>query len=58
MPRRNPSHRHPDLFAPKEDPPALIAVSDRTRLLSLVSALLTEALAPTVRVEAGDEDHA
>lgn len=58
MPRRTPSHRHPDLFAPKEDPPAPIAAADRTKLLPLVSALLTEALAPVTRMEARDEDHA
>ncbi len=58
MPRRTPSHPHPDLFAPKKDPPAPIAAADRTKLLPLVSALLTEALAPAARVEARDEDHA
>lgn len=58
MPRRTPSLRHPDLFAPKKDPPVPIAAADRTKLLRLVSALLTEALAPAARVEAHDEDHA
>ncbi len=58
MPRRTPSPRRPDLFASKEDPPAPIAAADRTKLLPLVSALLTEALALVARVEARDEDHA
>jgi len=44
MPRPQPSHREPNLFAPKE-PPVSIAASERTELLSLVSALLTETLA-------------
>lgn len=58
MPRRTSSHRYPDLFAPKESPPVPAAVADRTKLLSLVSVLLIEALAPAARVEARDEDHA
>ena len=58
MPRRTPSPRHPDLFAPKDDPPAPIVAADRTKLLPLMSALLTEALAPAARVEVRDEDHA
>ena len=52
-----PSHRHPDLFALKE-PPVPMAASERTRLLPLVSALLTETLAVVVVTEARDEDHA
>jgi hypothetical protein len=57
MPRPPPSHRYPDLFAPKE-PATPIAASERTRLLPLVSALLAEALAVIAVAEAGDEDHA
>ena len=52
MPHPQPSHRQPDLFAPKE-PPAPIPASERMKLLALVSALLTEAV-----VEADNEDHA
>jgi hypothetical protein len=58
MPRQKSSHRHPDLFAPKESPPVPMAMADRTKLLPLVSTLLTEALAPVARAEASDEDHA
>jgi len=58
MRRRKSSPRHPDLFAPRESPPVPIVVADRTKLLSLVSTLLTEALAPVARAEASDEDHA
>jgi len=58
MPRRTSSHRHPDLFAPKESPLVPMTVADRTKLLPLVSTLLTEALAPVARAEASDEDHA
>jgi hypothetical protein len=58
MRRRKSSPRHPDLFAPGESPPVPIVVADRTKLLSLVSTLLTEALAPVARAEASDEDHA
>jgi hypothetical protein len=57
MPRPQPSHRQPDLFAPKE-PPVPIAASERTKLLPLVSALLTETLAIVAEPEARDEDHA
>jgi hypothetical protein len=58
MRRRKSGHRHPDLFAPEESPPVPIVVADRTKLLPLVSTLLTEALAPVARAEASDEDHA
>ena len=58
MRRRNSSHRHPDLFALEESPPVPIVVADRTKLLPLVSTLLTEALARVTRAEASDEDHA
>lgn len=57
MPRPQPSHRHPDLFASK-DPPVPIAASERTRLLALVSTLLMETVAVTAVAEASDEDHA
>jgi len=52
-----PSHRQSDLFAPK-DPPVPMAASERTKLLPLVSALLTETLAVVAVMEASDEDHA
>jgi hypothetical protein len=57
MPRPQPNHRQPDLFAPKH-PPVPIAASERTKLLPLVSALLAETLAIIAEVEASDEDHA
>ena len=57
MTHPQPSHRHSDLFAPK-DPPVPMAASERTRLLRLVSALLTETLAVIAATEGGDEDHA
>jgi hypothetical protein len=57
MSRPQPSHRYPDLFAPQ--PPQIpIKAADRTNLLPLVSALLTEALAVIAVTEASDEDHA
>jgi hypothetical protein len=57
MPRQQPRHRQPDLFAPK-DPPVPIAASERRKLLPLVSALLAETLAIIVEAETSDEDHA
>jgi cell division septation protein DedD len=57
MTHQQPSHRQSDLFAPK-DPPIPMAASERTRLLPLVSALLTETLAVVAVMEASDEDHA
>ena len=57
MPRPQPSHRQPDLFAPK-DPPVPIAASERRKLLPLVSALLAETLAIIAEAETSDEDHA
>ena len=57
MPRQQPRHRQPDLFAPK-DPPVPIAASERRKLLPLVSALLAETLAIIVAAETSDEDHA
>ena len=47
----------PDLFAPKA-PPMPMAATERTRLLPLVSALLTEMLAVVAVTEGRDEDHA
>ena len=44
MPRQQPRHRQPDLFAPK-DPPVPMATSEQTKLLPLVSALLAETVA-------------
>ena len=57
MPRQQPRHRQPDLFAPK-DPPVPIAASERMKLLPLVSALLAETLAIIAESEARDDDHA
>ena len=57
MTRPQPSNRYSDLFAPK-DPPVPMAASERTRLLPLVSALLTETLVVVAVTEASDEDHA
>ena len=57
MTHPQPSYRHSDLFAAK-DPPVPMAASERTRLLPLVSALLTETLAVVAVTEASDEDHA
>ena len=51
-----PSHRQSDLFAPKA--PLPMAATERTRLLPLVSALLTETLAVVAVTDGGDEDHA
>jgi hypothetical protein len=57
MTRRQPCHRQSDLFAPK-NPPAPMAAADRTKLLPLVSALLSETLSVVAVTEADDEDHA
>ena len=57
MPRQQPRHRQPDLFASK-DPPMPIAASARMKLLSLMSALLAETLAIIAEAETSDEDHA
>lgn len=56
MKHRQPYHRQFDLFVPKA-PPVPIAASERTKLLPLVSALLSEALRVVAVTEAGDEDH-
>ena len=57
MKHRQPSHRQSDLFVPKS-PPVPMAASERTKLLPLVSALLSETLGVVAVTEAGDEDHA
>ena len=58
MPCPRPSDRQPDLFAPKDLAPPMVAAERRTELLSLVGALLAEVLAALAAGEAGDEDHA
>ena len=55
MPRPQPSHRQPDLFALRKSS-VPIAASERMKLLALVSTLLAETLA-VADVEAS-EDHA
>ena len=57
MTHRQPCHRQSDLFALKA-PRVPMAATERTRLLRLVSALLTETLAVIAATEGGDEDHA
>jgi len=57
MTHRQPCQRQSDLFASK-NPPVPMAASERTKLLLLVSALLSETLAVIAVTEAGDEDHA
>ena len=54
---RQPCHRQSDLFAPK-NPPVPMAAAEQTKLLPLVSALLTEMLAVVAVTEGRDEDHA
>ncbi|WP_164783585.1 hypothetical protein [Mesorhizobium sp. M5C.F.Cr.IN.023.01.1.1] len=56
MKQRQPCHRQFDLFVPKT-PPVPIAASERTKLLPLVSALLSETLSVPAVTEAGDEDY-
>jgi hypothetical protein len=51
-----PYPRQSDLFAPKK-PPVPMAASERTKLLPLVSALLSETLSVVAVMEADDEDH-
>ena len=58
MPCPRPSDRRPDLFAPKDPAPPMVAAERRTELLSLVGALLGEVLAALAPGEAPDEDHA
>ena len=57
MTHRQPCHRQSDLFAPK-NPPVPMAAAERTKLLPLLSALLSEILSVVAATEAGDEDHA
>jgi hypothetical protein len=54
---RPPSERQPDLFAPKDPAPPMVAAARRTELLPLVSALLAEVLAVLAAGEARDEGH-
>ena len=58
MPCPRPSDRQPDLFAPEEPAPPMVAAERRTELLSPVGALLAEILAVLAAGEARDEDHA
>ena len=58
MPCPRPSDRQPDLFAPKDPPPPMVAAERRTELLSLVGTLLAEVLAALAVGEARDEDRA
>jgi hypothetical protein len=57
MTDRQPCHRQSNLFAPKI-PVVPMAAAERTKLLPLVSALLSETLGVVAVTEAGDEDHA
>ncbi|MER9451620.1 hypothetical protein [Mesorhizobium sp. M0254] len=56
MKHRQSCHRQLDLFVAKT-PPAPIAPAERTKLLPLVTALLSEARGAAAATEAGDEDH-
>ena len=56
MKHRQSCHRQFDLFVPKT-PPAPVVLAERTKLVPLVSALLSEALSVVAVTEAGDEDH-
>jgi hypothetical protein len=56
MKHRQSRHRQFDLFVPKT-PPAPVVLAERTKLVPLVSALLSEALSVVAATEAGDEDH-
>ncbi len=55
MTHRQRYQRQSDLFVPKTP---LMTASERTKLLPLVSALLSEILSVVAATEAGDEDHA
>ena len=57
MTHRQSCHRQSDLFAPK-NPPVPMAESERTKLLPLVSALLSETVGVAAGTAASDEDHA
>lgn len=50
-------HRQSNLFAPK-NPPVPMAAAERTKLLPLVSTLLSETRSVVAGTEADDEDHA
>jgi hypothetical protein len=56
MKHRQSCHRQLDLFV-RKPPPVPIVTSERTKLVPLVSALLSEALSVAAATEAGDEDH-
>jgi hypothetical protein len=56
MKHRQSCRRQFDLFVPKV-PPAPVVLAERTKLVPLVSALLSEALGVVAVTEAGDEDH-
>ena len=58
MTRRRRNQRQSDLFVPKMLPIPILTASERTKLLPLVSALLSEILSVVAVTEAGDEDHA
>ena len=57
MTRRQRNQRQSDLFVPKKLPIPMTA-SERTKLLPLVSTLLSEILSAVAVTEVGDEDHA
>jgi hypothetical protein len=57
MRSRQPSDRQADLFAVKE-PPTPLSLEARKRLLPLISALVTEAVATLPAMESDHEDHA
>ena len=57
MTHRQRYQRQSDLFVPKT-PLVPMTASERTKLLPLVSALLSEILSVVAAAEAGDEDHA
>jgi hypothetical protein len=56
MKHRPHSRRQLDLFVPKS-PPVPAVASEQSKLLSLVSALLSETLGVSAVTEAVDEDH-
>ena len=57
MTHRQRYQRQSDLFVPKT-PLVAMTASERTKLLPLVRALLSEILSVVAATEAGDEDHA
>jgi hypothetical protein len=56
MKQRQPRHRQLDLFAPRT-PSTPIAVPERSKLLPLISTLLSESLDVLAMTEVSDEDH-